>query len=58
MESHDIILTSADNLDILTKRWKTRKVLKEIKLMIFDELHLLGDNYSIYEIVVSRMRLV
>lgn len=58
MEKHDIILTSAENLDIVTRRWKARKVLLQVKLMIFDELHLLNENYAVMEVVISRMRLI
>lgn len=58
MEKHDIILCSAENLDIVTRRWKARKVLLQVKLMIFDELHMLNENYAVMEVVISRMRLI
>lgn len=58
MDKHDIILASAESLDIVTRRWKTRKVLLEIKLIIFDEIHLLNENYSVMEVVISRLRLI
>lgn len=41
-----------------TRRWKDKKAIlaKNIKLFIADELHLLNESNSTYEVVVSRMR--
>eukprot|EP01035_Chromulina_nebulosa_P017991 gene17991-23628_t len=54
-----IILTTVDNWDGFSRRWKQRKNIKEISLYIFDELHFVGgpDGY-LYEAVISRTRFI
>ena len=41
--------------DTISRRWRTRKVLHQITVCIFDQLHLLS---STYEVVISRTRLM
>lgn len=43
---------------MLTRRWKSRKGFNEIGLVIVDNLHLLSENNSTLEIVISRMRYI
>jgi pre-mRNA-splicing helicase BRR2 len=51
-----IIISSADCMDSLSRRWKSRKVLHTISLLIIDEIHLLSEPGGVLEVVVSRLR--
>lgn len=59
IEVGDVIITTALNWDIISRRWKQRKTIQSIALYVFDELHLVGGvEGPTYEIVVSRARFV
>ncbi|EAS04385.2 small nuclear ribonucleoprotein helicase (macronuclear) [Tetrahymena thermophila SB210] len=55
---YDIIISTPENWDINTRKWKkTQQIInKNIKLFIADELHMLNECNSTYEVIVSRMR--
>lgn len=54
-----IIVTTADKWDILSRRWKQRKNVQNVNLFIVDELHLLGgEDGPVLEVVCSRMRYI
>ncbi|KAF1745294.1 hypothetical protein MXB_125 [Myxobolus squamalis] len=54
-----IIISSPENWDMFSRRWKQRKVVQAIKLFIIDDLHLIGGtNGPCIEIVCSRMRFI
>lgn len=54
-----IIVTTADKWDILSRRWKQRKNVQNINLIIVDELHLIGgEDGPVLEVVCSRMRYI
>lgn len=54
-----IIITTADKWDVLSRRWKQRKNVQNIHLFIVDELQLIGgENGPVVEIVCSRMRYI
>jgi len=55
MQKADIILSTPSVWETVSRRWRTRKVLHQITLCIFDQLHLLSPTY---EVVVSRSRLI
>ncbi|EGR33236.1 hypothetical protein IMG5_058560, partial [Ichthyophthirius multifiliis] len=59
LQKYDIIISTPENWDIMTRRWRGKKQIqsKNIRLFIADELHLLNENKSILEVIVSRMRL-
>ena len=38
-----IIISSAENFEVLTRKWQRYKSLSEIKLLVADQLHLLGE---------------
>lgn len=42
MASGQIIISTPQSWDILSRRWKTRKPVQDVKLFLVDELHLLG----------------
>jgi pre-mRNA-splicing helicase BRR2 len=54
-KSH-IILTTAENWDNLSRRWRSRKVVQEIRMFVFDHIHMLKENSSAYEVICSRLR--
>ena len=57
MEANTIIVSTADNWDKISRRWKQRKVVQNISLFIVDELHLLGGGAGpTIEVLISRMR--
>jgi pre-mRNA-splicing helicase BRR2 len=55
-DSSDIVMTTPDKLDMLTRRWKRKDNIQAINLVIVDEIHLLGESGSILEVVLSRLR--
>lgn len=55
----DIVVCTPAQWDMLSRRWKTRKDVQSIGLLIADELQMLGgDVGSTYEAIVSRTRYV
>ncbi|EAL72371.1 DEAD/DEAH box helicase [Dictyostelium discoideum AX4] len=59
LDRSNIIVTNCEKWDILSRKWKQRKALQSINLLIVDELHLIGGEYGpTMEIVVSRMRYI
>ena len=55
----NIIISTPINWDILSRRWKQRKQVQNVQLIIVDELHLLGgDDGPVFEIICSRMRYI
>nr|XP_049704306.1 putative U5 small nuclear ribonucleoprotein 200 kDa helicase isoform X2 [Helicoverpa armigera] len=54
-----IIVTTADKWDILSRRWKVRKSVQSVTLFIVDALQLLGgEEGPVLEVVCSRMRYI
>lgn len=54
-----IIVTTAEKWDILSRRWKQRKNVQNVNLFIVDELHLIGgEDGPVLEVVCSRMRYI
>jgi pre-mRNA-splicing helicase BRR2 len=52
-----IIICTPENWDVLSRRWKQRRNVQEIELVIADEAHLIGgEKGPVLEIVCSRMR--
>jgi pre-mRNA-splicing helicase BRR2 len=52
-----IVISTPQIWDEMSRRWKTRKPVQDVKLFIVDELHLIGNaNGEIIEVIVSRMR--
>ena len=55
-DTSDIIFTTPDNLDMLTRRWRKKQNIQEIALVIVDEIHLIGEYGSVLEVILSRLR--
>ncbi|KHJ35518.1 putative activating signal cointegrator 1 complex subunit 3 [Erysiphe necator] len=55
----DIIVTTPEKWDGISRGWATRKYVQQVSLVIIDEIHLLGgDRGPILEIIVSRMNYI
>ncbi|OLY81608.1 putative helicase mug81 [Smittium mucronatum] len=59
IEKSDIIVTTPEKWDGISRRYKQVDYVKNISLIIFDEIHLLGsDRGPILEAIVSRMNMI
>ncbi|PON68968.1 Activating signal cointegrator 1 complex subunit [Parasponia andersonii] len=57
--SADIIISTPEKWDGISRNWHSRNYVKKVGLMILDEIHLLGaDRGPILEVIVSRMRYI
>ncbi|KAL5724254.1 RNA helicase [Ranunculus cassubicifolius] len=52
-----VIISTPEKWDALSRRWKQRKHVQQVSLFIIDELHLIGGQGGpVLEVIVSRMR--
>lgn len=59
IRSADIIITTPEKFDGISRNWQSRKFVQEVSLIIMDEIHLLAsDRGPILEMIVSRMNFV
>ncbi|KAK3020100.1 hypothetical protein RJ639_003724 [Escallonia herrerae] len=59
LEKGQLIISTPDKWDALSRRWKQRKHVQQVSLFIVDELHLIGGQGGpILEVIVSRMRYI
>ncbi|AQL08745.1 DExH-box ATP-dependent RNA helicase DExH14 [Zea mays] len=57
--SADIIISTPEKWDGISRNWHSRSYVMKVGLMILDEIHLLGaDRGPILEVIVSRMRYI
>lgn len=57
-DSH-VIISTPEHWDFVSRRWRTRRGLQQIRLFIVDELQLLDSSVgSVMEVCVSRMRYI
>lgn len=57
--SADIIISTPEKWDGISRNWQSRNYVKKVGLMILDEIHLLGaERGPILEVIVSRMRYI
>lgn len=55
----DIIITTPEKWDGVSRSWQSRDYVRHVSLVIIDEIHLLGgDRGPILEIIVSRMNYI
>ncbi|KAM7028565.1 LOW QUALITY PROTEIN: U5 small nuclear ribonucleoprotein 200 kDa helicase [Acridotheres tristis] len=55
----NIIISTPEKWDILSRRWKQRKNVQNVNLFIVDEVHLIGgENGPVLEVICSRMRYI
>lgn len=59
LQSSDIIITTPEKWDGISRNWQNRGYVKDVSLVIIDEIHLLGgDRGPILEVIVSRMNYI
>ncbi len=59
IEAGHVILTTTVHWDMLSRKWKQRKLIQSIALYVFDDLQLIGGvEGPTYEVVVSRARFI
>jgi len=59
VRSANVIVTTPEKWDSISRNWKSRKYVQEVGLIIMDEIHLLGsDRGPILEVIVSRMNFI
>ncbi|KAJ3033781.1 DEIH-box ATPase [Rhizophlyctis rosea] len=59
LEQGDIIFATPQKWDMLSRRWKQRKNVQSVGLVVVDEIHLIGGEVGpTLEVVVSRMRFI
>jgi len=57
LERSHIIVTTPEKWDGVTRQWRKRNYVQQVKLLIIDEVHLLGaERGPVLEAVVSRVR--
>ena len=56
LEKSDVIVSSPETWDVLSRRWKQRKVIQMVTVFIVDEIHLMSYGNSVLEVITSRMR--
>ena len=56
IKSGDVIIATPEKWDFISRKWKQRKIVQKVGLYIFDEIHLLSESGSVYEIICSRVR--
>uniref|UniRef100_A0A2P2L2Z5 RNA helicase n=1 Tax=Rhizophora mucronata TaxID=61149 RepID=A0A2P2L2Z5_RHIMU len=59
LEKGQIIISTPEKWDALSRRWKQRRYVQQVSLFIIDELHLIGGQGGpVLEVIVSRMRYI
>ncbi|KAL6068513.1 activating signal cointegrator 1 complex subunit [Balamuthia mandrillaris] len=59
LKTADIVTTTPEKWDGISRNWQQRGYVKAVGLIIIDEVHLLGaDRGPILEVIVSRMRYI
>ncbi|KAI8370380.1 Sec63 Brl domain-containing protein [Radiomyces spectabilis] len=59
IEAADIIITTPEKWDGISRSWKSRNYVQKVSCVIIDEIHLLGgDRGPILEVIVSRMNYI
>lgn len=59
LDRSNIVISTPERWDMLSRRWKQRKAVQGVSLFIVDELHLLGGAKGpTMEIITSRMRYI
>ncbi|KJP87696.1 hypothetical protein AK88_02591 [Plasmodium fragile] len=54
----DIIICTPEKLDVISRNWKNKKFMQNVNLIIFDEIHLLGQENrgGVIEILINRFK--
>ena len=55
----DVIVTTPEKWDGVSRSWQTRGYVKDVSLLVIDEIHLLGDERGpVLEVIVSRTNFI
>ena len=55
----DVIVTTPEKWDGVSRSWQTRSYVKDVSLLVIDEIHLLGDERGpVLEVIVSRTNFI
>ena len=55
----DILITTPEKWDGISRNWQNRSYVQNVGLLIIDEIHLLGqDRGPVIEVIVSRMNYI
>ena len=55
----DVLVTTPEKWDGISRNWQNRNYVQKIGLIVFDEIHLLGqDRGPVIEVIVSRMNYI
>jgi len=59
LERADVVVTTPEKWDGISRHWQHRAYVRQVGLIIIDEIHLLGqDRGPVLEVIVSRMRYI
>ena len=59
IKSADVIITTPEKWDGISREWKNRNYVQQVRLLIIDEIHLLGtDRGPILEVIASRSKYI
>lgn len=59
IEKADVIVTTPEKWDGISRSWQTRGYVKAVTLLVIDEIHLLGDERGpVLEVIVSRTNFI
>jgi activating signal cointegrator complex subunit 3 len=57
LRNADVIITTPEKWDGVSRGWRSRDYVQAVELVIIDEIHLLGEERgAVLEVIVSRMR--
>lgn len=59
ISSADVIVTTPEKWDGISRSWQTRNYVRDVALIVIDEIHLLGeDRGPVLEVIVSRTNFI
>lgn len=59
LKESDVCVSTAQRWDVVSRRWRQRKLVQQVRLYIFDQMQLLGgEDGPTLEVVVSRARYI
>ena len=59
IQAADVIVTTPEKWDGMSRSWQTRSYVKQVALLVIDEIHMLGeDRGPVLEVIVSRANFI
>ncbi|WFD43545.1 RNA helicase [Malassezia psittaci] len=60
LQSAELVVTTPEQWDVLSRRWRQRKLVQSVSLYLLQDLQLLSDEHfgPVYEVVCSRIRFI